>query len=101
MTTADALALVPEPEPEAAALETARAEDRERVGTARADSRSAATRRAYRAQWRTFLDWCAVRQVNALPADAGDMAAFLADRALLRERGMTARMEREDRQDGS
>lgn len=81
MTTADVLALVPEPEPEAAALETARAEDRERVGTARADSRSAATRRAYRAQWRTFLDWCAVRQVNALPADAGDVAAFLADRA--------------------
>ena len=80
MTTADVLALVPEPEPEAA-LETARAEDRERVGTARADSRSAATRRAYRAQWKTFLDWCAVRQVNALPADAGDVAAFLADRA--------------------
>ena len=81
ITTADALALVPEPEPETAALETARAEDRERVGTARADSRSAATRRACRAQWQAFADWCERRQVNALPADPRDVAAFLADRA--------------------
>jgi len=40
--------------------------------------KAASTRRAYRADFMAFEAWCARRKVAALPADPGNVAAFLA-----------------------
>jgi site-specific recombinase XerD len=40
-----------------------------------------ATRRAYRSDYKVFLAWCCDRAVNALPASADVVAAFLASEA--------------------
>lgn len=53
--------------------------DLEKMAAAYAElSRSAATRRAYRGDWRAWLAWCAVRGVCALPADPIAIASWLA-----------------------
>lgn len=43
--------------------------------------RAAATRRAYASDWGDFDRWCAEAGATALPADAGTVARYLADRA--------------------
>ena len=56
----------------------------EEIGTARryADaSRAASTQRAYTSDWRRFATWCAARNLDALPADPGVVAVFLAAEA--------------------
>ena len=45
------------------------------------DSKAANTRRAYRADWRTFEAWCSARGLAALPASGDTVALYLADRA--------------------
>lgn len=44
-------------------------------------SRAAATARAYAADWRDFLAWCADRQVSSLPATPEAVALYLAERS--------------------
>jgi integrase len=39
------------------------------------------TRREYAAQWRTFTDWAAARQLRALPCSALDLARYVTERA--------------------
>ncbi len=46
-----------------------------------AASRAAGTRRAYAADWRSFLAWCAARGAVPLPADPRVVAVFLASEA--------------------
>jgi len=43
--------------------------------------KAAATRRAYRSDWRLFLAWCGARNTCPLPASTDTVAAFLADEA--------------------
>jgi integrase family protein with SAM-like domain len=42
------------------------------------DAKSESTRRAYRSDWRHFEQWCAARSVDAMPAEVGTVAAYLA-----------------------
>jgi hypothetical protein len=42
---------------------------------------SAATRRAYRSDWRIFTAWCALRDLEPLPAAPGTVARFLSSQA--------------------
>lgn len=44
-------------------------------------SRAENTARAYRADWRTFANWCAAHSIDALPASGDALALFVADRA--------------------
>ena len=44
-------------------------------------AKSENTKRAYRADWRCFRAWCAERGLDALPADVGTVALYVADRA--------------------
>lgn len=44
-------------------------------------AQAAATRRAYRADWRHFAAWCADRAVDALPATPETVADYVADSA--------------------
>ncbi|MBL8238621.1 MAG: hypothetical protein JNM66_14440 [Bryobacterales bacterium] len=39
------------------------------------------TARAYRADWRTFANWCVAHSIDALPASGETLALFVADRA--------------------
>jgi len=39
------------------------------------------TRRAYQAQWRLWLDWCAGADVDPLPSDPLQVVNWLAERA--------------------
>jgi integrase len=48
-------------------------------------AQSSNTVRAYRADWRTWLAWCAVQGRTALPADPLDVAVYLATAADLRQ----------------
>lgn len=41
-------------------------------------SRSAATRRAYESDWRTFIAWCREHGLDTLPATPGTVATWLA-----------------------
>jgi hypothetical protein len=43
--------------------------------------KSAATRRAYRSEWRIFTAWCALRDLEPLPAAQGTVARFLSSQA--------------------
>ncbi len=47
----------------------------------RAHAKSDATHRAYAADWRDWIAWCAGRDVAALPADPRAVALYLTDRA--------------------
>jgi integrase len=44
-------------------------------------SKAASTRRAYELDWREFTSWCAVRGLQAMPAQASTVALYLADGA--------------------
>jgi site-specific recombinase XerD len=44
-------------------------------------SKAASTRRAYELDWRDFTSWCAVRGLQALPADPVTVGLYLADSA--------------------
>jgi len=50
-----------------------------------AESSAANTRRAYRADWSDFVDWCVEHGRDALPAVPASVADYLADRATDRE----------------
>jgi len=43
--------------------------------------KSAATRRAYRSDWRMFATWCSARDLEALPAAPETVARFLSSQA--------------------
>lgn len=44
--------------------------------------KSAATRRAYRSDWRVFTTWCSARGLEPLPAAPETVARFLSDQAM-------------------
>jgi site-specific recombinase XerD len=44
-------------------------------------ARSVNTHRAYRADWQHFTDWCAERELAALPAAPGTLALYLTEQA--------------------
>lgn len=44
------------------------------------DASSPNTRRAYRSDWNTWLDWCAEEHVNPMPADPATLANYIAHR---------------------
>ena len=55
--------------------------DRERMLKAWTNAFSGETNRVYGIQWKGFVDWCAHRGVNALPASPSVVAAYLAEKA--------------------
>ncbi|MFD1960566.1 site-specific integrase [Novosphingobium panipatense] len=59
----------------------------ERAATYAKASRSAATQRAYAADWKIFTAWCDVRGLESLPATPAAVATFLASEA---DRGIKA-----------
>lgn len=54
-------------------------------------ARAGNTRRARRADWKVFEDWCAANSVDALPASPETVGAFLADMARTRATSTIAR----------
>lgn len=58
-----------------------RAEIAEKAKVYAAAAQSENTRKAYISDWATFADWCAVQGVEALPATAATVTAFLIDSA--------------------
>jgi site-specific recombinase XerD len=44
-------------------------------------SKASNTWRNYKTQWRQFTDWCNARGPDPMPADPGDVAAYIAERA--------------------
>jgi site-specific recombinase XerD len=52
-------------------------------------SKAKATQGAYGSDWRIFEAWCQARGLNALPASAESLCAFLADEATLGRRAST------------
>ena len=63
------------------ALPANRAEIAEKAKAYAAAAQSENTRKAYISDWATFADWCAVQGVEALPATAATVTAFLIDSA--------------------
>src|SRR3981081_1741426 len=61
-----------------AALPAALAPALTRAAELAREEKAAATRRAYRSDFRIFQEWCQDRGVSALPAAAETVAAFLA-----------------------
>jgi site-specific recombinase XerD len=66
------------PIPSGSALPAALAPDLIRAADFAREEKAAATRRAYRSDFRIFEAWCRSRGVSALPAAAETVAAFLA-----------------------
>ena len=44
-------------------------------------SKASNTWRNYKTQWQWFEAWCSARGVTPLPADSGDVAAYVTERA--------------------
>ena len=53
------------------------------------NSKAKATQEAYASDWRIFEAWCQARSLNALPASAESLCAFLADEASAGRRAST------------
>lgn len=53
----------------------------EQAATYAENSKAKNTRRAYRADWRTFADWCATQGIQSLPCSGPGLAAYIAARA--------------------
>lgn len=66
----------------------------EAIVSAAVESHSPATRRAYDAAWRQFVEWCDTEGYPPFPADSKTVAAYLAQRA---EAGRTPATLRVDR----
>ena len=69
------------PPPPGPGLQVAGLGERAGVGVFRRAARSNNTLAAYRSDWSRFSQWCAECGVSALPADAGALAAYLAEAA--------------------
>ena len=68
----------PVPDPGAPELKQAHAEA---IVSAAVESHSGATRRAYDAAWRQFVEWCDAEGYTPFPADSKTVAAYLTQRA--------------------
>jgi site-specific recombinase XerD len=66
------------PIPSGTSLPAALASDLTRAAEWAREEKAAATRRAYRSDFRIFDSWCRARSVSALPANPETVAAFLA-----------------------
>ena len=68
--------------------------DQERVDRYVGRASAETTLRAYRSDWTLFVEWCAERRYNPLPASPQVAAAFLTDIAAMHHETQTTRIFR-------